>query len=175
MTKLPTRKVFFDLVGESHRNADGTSRQNELLICEPGERLTLSPEPNNNYDPNAIAVMSLRGSCIGYLARDDAATIVPAILEGRSCTAILHELRGGFGDYPSYGARASISWDGRAAPPHVDLDETQLRARRGKIAMGGRSRDESGKLVAAPSQGCLGLLLLTASLGTLTLALIRIV
>ena len=41
--------------------------------------------------------------------------------------------------------------------------------------MGGRSRDESGKLVAAPSQGCLGLLLLTASLGTLTLALIRIV
>jgi hypothetical protein len=61
MAKLPTRKRYFDLVGEGHDNPDGSSRQGELLQCEPGEEVTLRPEPDNAYDPNAIAVYTEAG------------------------------------------------------------------------------------------------------------------
>jgi hypothetical protein len=112
MAKLPTRKRYFDLVGEGHDNPDGSSREGELLQCEPGEEVTLRPEPDNAYDPIAVAVDTERGVCIGYLAREDAAQLSSALAEGRPHRATLHQLRGGVSDYPSYGARIEVAWDG---------------------------------------------------------------
>jgi hypothetical protein len=61
----------------------GESRRQAVLRCLAGDRRSrgefvvfdaaIVPEPNNLYDPNAIAVHIKGGSQVGYLSRDDAA------------------------------------------------------------------------------------------------------
>lgn len=178
MAKLPTRKKLFDLVGESYDNHDGCNRQDELLQCDPGEAVELTREPDNPYDANAVLVRSCRGIGIGYLNRADAAAIAPAIDEGRSYEATLHELRGGVSGYTTYGARICIAWDGAETKQCVPLDEDQLRSRRGKLAMKGRDRDSEGRLVGSTASsekaggGCAGVLAMV-SLVPLALVLLR--
>lgn len=55
----------------------------------------------------------MRGVCLGHLARDDAAAITPALNAGRVCEASLNELRGGMPDYPNFGCRIAITWEGQ--------------------------------------------------------------
>jgi HIRAN domain len=126
---VAVRKYVFDLAGEGQLNDDGGSRQQELWRCYPGEVAELIREPRNRHDPNAISVRSARGVCIGYIARDDAAGLAPIIDAGRHFTAQIHELRGGIPDYPSYGCRVSIAWDGKPLRAHVKLRPDQIAAR----------------------------------------------
>ncbi|HEY0148673.1 MAG TPA: HIRAN domain-containing protein [Allosphingosinicella sp.] len=170
MAKLPTRKKLFNLAGEGHDNPDGSSRQEELRNCEPGEPVSLEREPANSYDPNAVMVRSCRGVCIGYLAREDAAQLAPALDEGRTHRATLHELTGGLSGYKHHGARVSITWDGGAAVEHVPLDEAQLRSRAAKAKVAGRTRDAQGRL-KAEGGGCMGMLALVIVVGGLALGL----
>lgn len=162
MAKLPTRKKLFDLAGESYDNPDGSNRQDELLQCEPGEPVELTREPDNPYDTSAVLVCSCRGIGIGHLNRTDAAAIAPALDEGRSYQATLHELRGGISGYTSYGARICIAWAGAEPQRCVPLDEDQLRSRRGKWAVKDRGRDSKGRLVGSTASsarvggGCAG-------------------
>ena len=51
MASLPTLTKIFDLQYEGQVNPDGTSRQDELLRCDPGETVELLREPENNIDP----------------------------------------------------------------------------------------------------------------------------
>jgi hypothetical protein len=116
MAKYPTRKRIFDLRGEAHENPDGSSRQAELKRCSPGEQVTLEREPENPHDPNATRVVSARGVCIGYLAAEDAAALASALDAGRPYTAAINELIGGIPDYPSFGSRVAVTWEGQQAP-----------------------------------------------------------
>lgn len=59
------------LAGVSHDNDDGTSRQALLARCKPGERVELRREPDNAYDPYAIAVHRTSGEQIGYIPAGD--------------------------------------------------------------------------------------------------------
>lgn len=61
--------------GERYANPDGSSRQDELARCRPGERLQLVREPTNPYDPSAVAIVSCRGVQVGYLSADHAGWI----------------------------------------------------------------------------------------------------
>jgi single-stranded-DNA-specific exonuclease len=131
---LPTRKKVFDLYGEAGVNADGIRRQDELLRCQPGERVELRRELDNADDPNAILVLTERDVRIGQLERDDAALLAPAIDAGRKFEARLHCLRGGLPDYPNYGARISIAWDGRPPLGALPLDDAQAEERRRRLS-----------------------------------------
>ncbi len=162
----PSRKKTFNIVGESKDAADGTPRQHLLVQVNPGDKVVLQRQPENPYDPNAVAVL-WNGKDIGFLPRDDAAALAPALDEGRQYAAQVHELKGGIKDYPTYGAKISIAWDGQQLPPCKPLDEQQERSRRGKLAAMKRGRDESGAFAAssakpkgedASKSGCLGLL-----------------
>jgi len=135
------RKQIFDLAGEGQRNADGSSRQGELRRCAPGDPIILKREPQNDFDANAVAVMSERGVCIGYVCREEAEKLAAAIDRGGSHRAQIHELRGGVPDYPSYGCRICVVFgDGRMRAA-VPLAADQLVYRR------------------AAASGCLGALL----------------
>lgn len=112
MAKHPTRQRIFDLVGEGQVNPDGTKRQAILRHCQPGQAVTLLREPDNQYDRNAVQAM-IDGGAVGYLARVDAAAIAPELDQGRSYSACVHELTGGMPDYPSFGCRICITWDGQ--------------------------------------------------------------
>jgi hypothetical protein len=64
----------FHVVGVSHANRDGSSRQNMLSMLGHGDTLWMEREPSNPHDPNALRVMSQYGQ-IGYAPRQLAATL----------------------------------------------------------------------------------------------------
>lgn len=169
MTKLPTTQKVFDLVGEGRTNDDGSSRQDELTSCEPGEPVELVRQPDNLHDRNAVLIRSCRLIGIGYLTAEDAAVVAPALDAGRPYSARLQALKGGVADYPSYGAKISIAWDGRPDHPHRPLSPDQVASRRGRLAIRGRQRDEQGRLLAKEGSGCAAVfVLIPAALGIVT-------
>ena len=161
MSKLPSRKKSFDVVGESRSSRDGTPRQQLLVRCEPGDPVTLIRQPDNEYDANAILVV-WQGFDLGYLKRHDAAAIAPALDEARAYQANIHKIVGGSADYPSYGLKVAVAWDDTPLPQAKPLTASQKSSRRGRLAAEGRKRDEKGAFVSGggkPSEGCLGLTL----------------
>ena len=67
------------------------NRQSEILLCEPGDAVTLEHEPKNPHDANAIAVFSSRGVQIGYIVADRTILIHKAWGEAREVRAIFQE------------------------------------------------------------------------------------
>ncbi|MEM6814977.1 MAG: HIRAN domain-containing protein [Bacteroidota bacterium] len=82
--KIPSVFVYdTKVVGVSKENEDGSSRQKFIRreVVE-GDNLLLKPEENNPYDPNAVRVFSKFGHQIGYLSRDMAEKVKPALDNG---------------------------------------------------------------------------------------------
>lgn len=80
--KIPSAYVIDSkVVGVSKVNNDGSSRQ-EFIKNEVLEEdvLRFELEPENEFDPNAVKVLSKHGNQIGYLSRDTAERVRPAIL-----------------------------------------------------------------------------------------------
>ena len=79
--KIPSVFVYdTKVVGVSKDNQDGSSRQ-DIIRREVAEedKLSFEAEPDNPYDPNAIKVLSKAGNQIGYLSKEMAETILPAL------------------------------------------------------------------------------------------------
>lgn len=79
--KIPSVYVYdTKVVGVSMKNEDGSFRQ-EFIQKEVKEndQLDLVPEPLNSYDENAIKVVTQNGNQIGYLPKEVASQILPAI------------------------------------------------------------------------------------------------
>ena len=79
--KIPSVFVYdTKVVGVSQANTDGTSRQSIIQReVQEGDHLQLKAEPDNAYDSNAIQVCSKHGNQIGYLSRDIAEKVKPAL------------------------------------------------------------------------------------------------
>lgn len=80
--------------GERHDNEDGSSRQEELGRCRPGEVMRLVREPDNPHDRMAVALVSARGVRVGYLRRDRAVWIGSKIDRGYDVRAIVERVKG---------------------------------------------------------------------------------
>ena len=80
--KIPSAYVLdTKVVGVSKDNSDGTSRQEIIKTeVEEDDLLKLELEPDNEFDSNAIKVLSKNGHQIGYLSRDIAERMRFAIL-----------------------------------------------------------------------------------------------
>jgi hypothetical protein len=100
---------YCTVVGESHYQ---DALRLTSTICTPSEegrpafQAVLVPEPNNEYDGNAVAVYSTHGK-LGYLSRENALEYREVFAEvrgrgadGGACRAFLN---GGSPDKPSYG------------------------------------------------------------------------
>lgn len=79
---ISTEENMVEVVGESHYQdaisaacgtVDGEATRFECFA-------ELVPEPSNAHDPNAVMVRIDR-RCVGYLSRDDAQTLGPAIAD----------------------------------------------------------------------------------------------
>ena len=165
----PTRKKIFDLQGESFETKSGRSRQKVIQNVAPGDRVGLHREPDNAFDENAILVI-WQNEDIGYISRDDAKVLAPALDGGRVYAAQVHELVGGIPDYPSHGVRVSIAWDGLPLPPFRPLDDEQEESR-SAISPSGSASDVFAKAAFATASGkggCTSALLLGALLGVAT-------
>ncbi len=86
--KIPSAYVMDSkVVGVSKENPDGASRQEIIKNeVEEGDLLSLEVEPENEFDPNAIKVLSRTGNQIGYLSRETAERIRSAIQNEVSIT-----------------------------------------------------------------------------------------
>lgn len=102
-TRLPAMSLA--VVGGRFLNADGGSRQFEIMLCEPGEPVDLRPEPKNPHDQRAVAVMSARGIQIGYLTAERCGRIGALIRSGREWRAV-------FQAPTNFGAWIRIAFDG---------------------------------------------------------------
>ncbi|MGN5374902.1 HIRAN domain-containing protein [Sphingomonas hankookensis] len=85
------RELSLHVVGADHPNRGGGNRRFEIVLCSPGEAVTLVPEPRNPVDPNAVMVVSKRGVQIGYLTADRAAWIAGMLRSGRTVAAVFQQ------------------------------------------------------------------------------------
>lgn len=62
------RAFYAKITGTKHRNSDGTSRPRIINECALFETFSLRPEPENKFDPNAIAILRRpNGEQLGYV------------------------------------------------------------------------------------------------------------
>ncbi|MYL97210.1 hypothetical protein GR702_05420 [Novosphingobium sp. FGD1] len=99
-------------IGERHDNEDGTSRQEELARCRPGEDVRLVREPENPHDRMAVAVVSCRGTKVGYLKRDRAVWIGSKIDRGYDVRAIVQRVKGAHLEGATLGLVMRVNLDG---------------------------------------------------------------
>lgn len=94
--RTPDKEFFTKAVGVTKGNPDGSSRQDIIARCKIGEALELIHQPNNRYDPNAIAVHRRKtGEQIGFLNRDLASDLVRDAAAGKQFSAEISDLTGG--------------------------------------------------------------------------------
>lgn len=89
---LASNEYLLISTGERFANKDGSSRQDELGRCRPGEAIRLEREPDNPRDPMAVALYSRRGVQIGYLGREHANWLAPLVDAGRSVSVIVDHI-----------------------------------------------------------------------------------
>ena len=79
--------------------------QDALSSLKRGDLLVLQKEPNNKYDPQAIAVRLSNGKRIGYLPSKTANSIYASVGDGIKCT--VSEVTGG-GSLKNFGCNIFI-------------------------------------------------------------------
>lgn len=99
------RQFSLHVVGADFPNRRGGNRRFEILVCTPGEPVSLVPEPRNPADPNAVMVLSARGVQIGYLPAERAPWIGGMLRAGR-------EVRAVFQQPTAHGAAIRVALDG---------------------------------------------------------------
>jgi hypothetical protein len=86
------------LVGVTHKNEDGTSRQELLKDMREGERIVLAYEENNPKSDHAVAAYNSIGQKLGYLNDDLAIDLAEQIKElGVAINAEVLNITGGDG------------------------------------------------------------------------------
>lgn len=111
------------VVGTRYANEDGTSRQEELRLCSPGEPVALVREPGNPHDPRAVAIVSARGVCVGFLSRDHAGWVGSKIDRGYDVRAIVQRVKGAHLPDADLGLVILINMDGD--DPELDGEATR--------------------------------------------------
>lgn len=86
--------IFSKVAGVAHRNRNSSDRQKILERCTVGEELRLVPEPDNRFDPNAVAIYRGNGEQLGYLGRRLAEEMHGWMNKGEHWSAVLMEVTG---------------------------------------------------------------------------------
>jgi hypothetical protein len=76
------------VVGAPYPNKDGSNREFEIRLLDPGDGLDLRPEPKNRYDEHAIAVLSRSGTQIGYVESERAPHLGILLRAGHQLEAV---------------------------------------------------------------------------------------
>lgn len=114
--------------GEWFDNEDGTSRQEELARCAPGDWVDLVREPDNPHDPRAVAIFTRRGIRVGYLRRDRAAWFCGKLDRGYDVRVIIERIRGADLPGSTLGILLRINMDGEEPELPIDAERSVQRA-----------------------------------------------
>ena len=84
--------------------AGSSFRQDVIKTLTVGDQLVIEREPSNEHDANAVKIMTVDGLQVGYLNKDLAAHIAPALDAGFiTYTGEVTQVTGGTGDKPTLG------------------------------------------------------------------------
>ena len=87
----------------------GTSNYTGAVAqCAAGQRAVLRRDPYNAYDENAIKVLA-GGRLIGFISRDEAETLAPAMDHGDKAEAVIDQVTGGTHGKPNLGIILKIT------------------------------------------------------------------
>jgi hypothetical protein len=92
----------------------------EIQLCEPGEPVTLKPEPTNKAAQNAIAVYSDRGVQLGYVSAERTLPVHRAWGEAQPVRAVFQQAT-------SWGCAIRVTFDGNepVLPPDTGAHPMQ--------------------------------------------------
>ena len=84
------------IVGIDFPNSDKSrsNRRMEILLCAPGDRVTLRREPKNPHDPNAVGVWSERDIQMGYISAERA-PLIGQRMQADETAAVFQAMHGG--------------------------------------------------------------------------------
>jgi single-stranded-DNA-specific exonuclease len=119
-------------------------RQEVVARLEPGAPLRLVRQPTNEFDPNAIAVMTHAGEQVGYLNRRLAAVLAPAIDAGAEWDISATEVTG-TDEKGTRGVNVLLSRPGLDDESGRDLEEKASR----RAALAALDADERDAAVTA--------------------------
>ena len=86
------------------------SRLNNNEELEENTELVLKREPDNPYDANAVAVLTLDGQKLGHLAREIAQNVSRSMAAGRRYRAYVSSVTGGDAGM-AYGINIRVVYD----------------------------------------------------------------
>lgn len=87
--------VYTKVAGVTGKNDDGESRQDILADCEVGDELVLVRDECNEYDENAIEVLTMGFEQIGYIKRTLAAKLAPLMDDKQELYCEIENITGG--------------------------------------------------------------------------------
>ncbi len=122
--KAPIRKRVFWLAGNNYENAIGPSKQEVYASLMPGEQLSLTREPENQYDANAVLVKSGE-NILGYLPAKYSADIAGYLDSGGRAIANVHRIKGGTAEYPRREIEIFVEWQAGKRLSHQKLSAEQ--------------------------------------------------
>jgi hypothetical protein len=97
------RHSFAKVAGVTFPNDDGSERQSIIRRCQPGERLILRHEPDNEYSEFAIQVLRENGEQLGHAPEYLAERICQELESGYQAIGFLKSVTGGTRDMPTRG------------------------------------------------------------------------
>lgn len=165
----PSDPIKTRVAGVTFDNRDGTPRQPFIRLVKKDDRLTLTREPDNVFDPNAISVWwaDPRGEAhqLGYVPRALAGVLAPLVDDGATLTALAVRAqkvpRAGLWTKPIWGLRMALYGDFSQLParrvsglePAVEqaLAEDAASPEAGYAPVLGGERSESPSSSASPS------------------------
>ena len=95
-------EIIATVVGVSHDNQDGSSRQEVIEYCDDGDKVYFRREPDHPYDLNAIAVWCCNKQA-GYLDSVLAIDLAEYMDSGRKLSGEVYRIKGGSEKYPTFG------------------------------------------------------------------------
>jgi len=113
--------MSLQIKGLGFPNRDGSDRRFEALLCHPGDRVELRPEPKNKHDELAIGIFSERGAQLGYVSAERCGHIGQLIRQGREVQAI-------FQGQTDRGAWIRVAFDGEAPAVPEERAEAPQRS-----------------------------------------------
>jgi len=123
-------------------------RPDVVARLEPAAPLRLVRQPDNEYDPNAIAILDTAGDQVGFFNRRLAAALAPEIDRGAAYVVSVTEVTGGE-EGASLGVNVLVEREGAAE--QFERDAEARRERRAQLALLG-----PGELDAAIADALIG-------------------
>ena len=125
------KKFKSKVVGVTHENVDGSSRQEAIRRLRVGQKVRLAWEKENPHDPNAILLFPgttgnvKMNNCIGYLNANLAADVVNWVTNKDWCIyAEVAEILGGYEGADTLGCVLEIIVYGEAEPTPTSIPRT---------------------------------------------------